>query len=233
MKRVDIGDSFQLEAVVPRTLSDEATDRLREAIGRGHLGLGTRLVERDLAAQLQMSRVPVREAISRLVDEGLVTKRSHRGTFVYAPAKKEIEEISSLRVVLERFVVERVVQRIRRNDVAQLYAIVDEMRGIATARDFQKLYELDLQFHRMLWEIADHSLLLEVVSNLRSRINLFLYQAAACSDSTFQPQRYIDSHLSLIEAVTSGDVLRAQEGITRHILSSRERILASIPESIE
>jgi DNA-binding GntR family transcriptional regulator len=224
-------DAFQLSAVVSHTLSDQATDRLREAIRRGHLGPGSRLVERDLAQQLQMSRVPVREAIRRLVGEGLATKINHRGTFVYAPAEEEIEEISSLRVVLERFVMERVLDRIRAEDMERLRAIVDEMRGVATSRDFQKLYELDLQFHHMLWEIAGHSLLLEVVSNLRTRINLFLYQAAVAAGPAFAPATYIEAHEDLIEVLIAGDVPRAQEAITLHILASKDRILAAHRES--
>jgi DNA-binding GntR family transcriptional regulator len=220
-------DSFQLGAVVPRTLADEATDRLRDAIRYGQLRPGTRLVERNLAAQLQMSRIPLREAIRRLVDEGLVTKIAHRGTFVYALAEDDIEEISSLRVVLERFVVERVVDRIQPEDVVGLKSIVNEMRTVATMHDFHRLYELDLRFHRTLWEIAAHPLLLETVSNLRSRISLFLYQAALAPETAFHPQKYIESHEGLLRAVTSGDVPCAQNEITRHILSSKDRILAS------
>jgi DNA-binding GntR family transcriptional regulator len=233
-RQATASDIFQLDAVDSRTLSDRATDRLREAIRRGQLGPGTRLVERDLAQQLQMSRVPVREAIRRLVGEGLATKLNHRGTFVYAPAEEEIEEISSLRVVLERFVMERVLERVRPEDMDRLRTIVDDMRGVAAQRDFQKLYELDLQFHHTLWEIAAHSLLLEVVSNLRTRINLFLYQAAVAAGPAFDPTTYIEAHENLLDSLrpsgrvlTAGDVARAQEAITQHILASKDRILSA------
>ena len=102
------GAAMKLIPVEQRTLGDEAADRLRTAIRSGNLRPGERLVERDLAERLGMSRIPIREAIHRLAEEGLVRKLTHRGTFVYAPTLAEIEEISSLRVVLERFVVERV-----------------------------------------------------------------------------------------------------------------------------
>lgn len=215
--------TIELGPVSQRRFSDEAADSIRDAIRRGSIPPGSRLVERELAEQLGVSRVPVREAIQRLVDEGLVKKVPRRGTFVYALDSGEIEEISSLRVVLERFVVERVITRWAPEHEARLWHIVEKMRRIA-AGDIQQLYEHDLEFHNALWEIADHSLLYEVVSSLRSRINRFLYEAAGAMP-TFQFDTYIAAHTSLVEVLKSGDVPAAHDLITRHILDSKERIL--------
>lgn len=218
-------DPLDLKPVVHRTLSDEAAALLRDAIRRGALAPGSRLNERDLASRMGMSRIPVREAIRLLVEEGLVTKEPHRGAFVYAPSQVEIEEISSLRVVLERFVVERAVPRFRPEHEAQLQRIVHGMRGTALDEDYKRLYELDREFHSLLWRIADHSLLLEVVSGLRSRLDRFLYEAAIAT-SDFKFDIYIASHARLLRVLKSGDIAAAQAAITDHILSSKERILA-------
>ena len=126
----------RLKPVSQRTLSDESTDRLRAAIRNGTLAPGARLVEQDLAEMLEVSRIPVREAIQRLVEEGLVNKVPHRGAFVYLPTRKEIEEISSLRVVLESFIVERAIERWQPEHELSLRQIVDEMRTAASQRDF-------------------------------------------------------------------------------------------------
>ena len=85
----------------------------------------------------------MREAIQRLVEEGLVTKIPHRGAFVFLPTHKEIEEISSLSVVLERFILERAIERWKPEHEMALRQIVDQMRLAAGQRDFVKLYELD------------------------------------------------------------------------------------------
>jgi len=217
--------TMELRPVVTRSLGQEAAERLREAIRNGSLPSGSRLVERDLAMRLGMSRIPIREAIQRLTDEGLVQKVPHRGTFVYVPAPAEIEEISSLRCVLERFVVERVMARWTPADEVRLHQIVEEMRRHAAVRDFQQLYEQDLAFHHTLWQIADHSLLLEVVSGLRSRINRFLSEAAAAMPPAHL-ESYIALHTDLIAVLRSGDVPAAQEAMTEHILASKDRILA-------
>jgi DNA-binding GntR family transcriptional regulator len=217
-------DLSEIKRVEQRTLCDDAADRLRNAIRNGMLRPGARLVERDLADRLGMSRIPVREAIQRLVEEGLVEKLPHRGTFVYAPTRKEIEEICSLRVVLERFVVERVVAVWSPEYEAPLRAIVEQMHRAATQNDIHQLHEGDYHFHSTLWAIADHSLLLEVVSGLRSRINRFLYEAAGVLPAA-EIDSHINSHYALIEVLKQADVAVAKTVMTNHVLAARNRIM--------
>jgi DNA-binding GntR family transcriptional regulator len=214
----------ELQPVAQRTLSDEAADRLKAAIRSGALPPGARLIERDLAERLGMSRIPIREAIGRLVEEGLVRKLPHRGAVVYIPTRAEIEEISSLRVVLERFVAERVVERWQPIHEEQLRAIVDAMRAAGTQRDLQQLYAEDYRFHFTLWEIAEHSLMLEVLVGLRARISRFLYEANGALDGA-ELDHHINSHDDLIEVLKSGDALRAKAEFTRHVLGAKDRVL--------
>lgn len=217
-------DLMKLMPVEQRTLSEEAAERLRAAIRDGVLRPGMRLVERDLAERLGMSRIPVREAIGRLVEEGLIYKSPHRGTFVYVPTPQEIEEISSLRVVLENFVVERVIAHWTSDLEAELRHIVRLMRLAATHGDRHQLHECDYYFHNTLWNVANHSLLLEVVSGLRSRINRFLFEASELLPLA-EVDTHIDAHDALIDVIKAGNVANAQAVMTAHVLSAKTRIL--------
>ena len=214
-----------LVTVVQRTLSDAAAERLRAAIKHGSLVPGMRLVERDLAQRLGVSRIPIREAIQRLVEEGLVTKLAHRGTFVTMLSRNELEEISSLRIVLERFVVARAIERWSPEQEAQLRVIVKDMYAAATAANVQLLSERDAQFHHTLWALADHSMLLEVVSGLRSRISRFLSEATSTLPAS-ELTSHATAHDQLIDILSSGDLARAQAAITTHIVDAKQRILA-------
>jgi DNA-binding GntR family transcriptional regulator len=213
-----------LKPVEARTLRDEAVERLQAAIRNGTLPPGARLIERELAEQLGMSRIPIREAISRLVDEGLVRKLPHRGAVVYTPTPAEIEEISSLRVVLEQFSAERVVERWQDDHEAELREIVTAMRAAGAQRDFQQVYALDYQFHYRLWTIAEHSLMLEVLAGLRARISRFLYEATSALTDV-ELDIHINSHDALIELFKAGEVAPARAEITHHVLSAKTRIL--------
>ena len=215
---------LDLTPVKQRTLSDEAAHRLRTAIRNGVLRPGTRLVERDLAERLGMSRIPVREAIQRLVEEGLVQKSPHRGTFVYAPTKQGIEEISSMRVVLESFVAERAIAHWTDEVEVQLREIVEMMRTAAKRGDWQQIHECDYHFHGTLWALANHTVLLEVVSSLRSRINRFLFEVSGALPASDMDQ-HIASHDHLIDTFKSGDVAKAQQEMTDHVHSATRRIM--------
>lgn len=215
----------ELKPVEARTLRDEAVDRLHAAIRSGALPPGARLIERDLAERLGMSRIPIREAIGRLVDEGLVRKLPHRGAVVYTPTAAEIEEISSLRVVLEQFVAERVVERWQTHHERDLREIVSAMRRAGAQRDLQQVYALDYQFHHRLWTIAEHSLMLEVLAGLRTRISRFLYEAnGALTD--VELDKHINSHDALLELFGAKEAAPARAAITRHVLAAKARILA-------
>jgi DNA-binding GntR family transcriptional regulator len=224
----------ELSPVQSTTLSTEVANRLRNAIRTGEFPLGTRLVERDLAERLGVSRIPVREAIQQLVEEGLVQKTPHRGTFVHSPTRNEIEEISSLRVLLECFVVERVIANWQPSHEARLRQIVETMRRAAADNDMQGLFEQDYLFHSALWEIADHALLLEVVAGLRARINRFLGEATAALP-TSQRDMHIDSHDELLAIILNGDVAEAKVEITRHVIGAKTRILThyDFPETTQ
>jgi len=216
---------LDLSPVEQRTLSDEAADRLRAAIRNGVLKPGTRLIERDLAERLGMSRIPIREAIQRLVDEGLARKLPHRGAQVYTPTRDEIEEISSLRVVLERFVTERVIERWQPEHENQLRKIVNAMRQAASHQDLQDVYAQDYHFHLTLWQIAEHSMMLEVLSTLRARISRFLYEANDALTSA-ELDMHINSHDDLIEVLRSRNIAQAQDAFVGHVVGAKARILA-------
>lgn len=214
----------EISPLKTRTLSDEVAGRLRDAIHSGSISPGTRLVEQEVAEQLGVSRVPVREAIQTLVDEGMVRKSPHRGAYVYLPTRNEIDEISSLRVVLECFVVERVIHHWNAAHEEALRRIVAAMRRAMQEGDYQAVFEQDYAFHRTLWEIADHSILLEIVSSLRARISRFVYEATAALPRDLA-HRHVDSHDELIDILKQRDVAVAQAETIQHIMAAKERIL--------
>ena len=212
-----------LRPIPQQTLSQTVAEQLRSAIRSGALAPGQRLVERDISQKLEVSRIPVREAIQRLVEEGLVIKTPHRGAFVYAPTPKEIEEIASLRTVLERFVMERVITRWQPHHGQELRAIVRDMQHAAAGGQRQRVFELDALYHRTLWQIADHEILLEVVSGLRARISRFLYESTMASSPSGLAD-HVNGHEPLIDILERGQVAPAKEFITEHILAAKDRI---------
>ncbi len=167
--------------------------------------------------------MPVREAIQQLVDQGLAIKEHRRAAYVHPYSAQELEEIYSVRVVLEQLVMERVMDRWTPTAKTHLEQIADAMVAPAEVGDFHRLYELDNQFHEVDWRMAQHNILLEVVSSLRGRINRFLIEAAK-SLSKADALSYRAQHYDLIVEIDSGDLALAQKAIITHILIAKERI---------
>jgi DNA-binding GntR family transcriptional regulator len=218
-----------LEPVTDKSLSERVVDQLREAIQQGVYAPGDRLVERKLAAELGVSHIPVREALTRLAEEGLVERLPRRGSRVAAIDAKELEDLSSLRVVLEQYVVERAMQHWSAEAEQQLRAIVAEMELAAGRGDTARLFDLDVAFHEQLWALTDHTMLVDLVAQLRGRISLFL-RAATVALQPKALQRHAVSHAALLDAIASGDARKARRAMAAHIQAAARRIDARLPE---
>lgn len=216
--------SPEFAPIASRRLSDRATERLREAIQTGLMAPGDPLVERELAAQLGMSRVPVREAIQRLSEEGLAKKTANRGAIVYLPSPEEIEEITSMRIVLEEFVAERVAQRWTAEAEAALSAIVFRMGDAVRARNRPRLSVLDAEFHTTTWRLAGHGVLMELASSLRQRVTRLLNESVGLTPDDALALT-IDSHERLLAVFRAGGAAEARAEMRRHIELGKARIL--------
>lgn len=224
MSKLGVSKIYPLRSLSEQiSLSEAVTQRLREAINSCALLLGTHLVERDIAEQLGISRVPVRKAIQQLVDEGLVIKKHRRGAYVQPYSAREVAEVYSLRVQLEFLVVENAIANWTPGVATRMREIVDAMDTAGKANDMQRLCELDNQYHEVLWRLADHNLLLEVVTDLRTRIDRFLNEATK-SLSGEAVARHVERHYKLIDLLQDGDVEVAKAEIREHILIAKERI---------
>ncbi|HEX4658617.1 MAG TPA: GntR family transcriptional regulator [Streptosporangiaceae bacterium] len=206
-----------------QSLSDAVVDRLRTAIWSGVYAPGDRLVERRLAREFGISHIPLREALARLTEEGLVERLPRRGARVASLTPRMLEEVSSLRVVLEQFVVRRLKDRFTPEAHAELQVIVDWMVEAAEQHDLVRVHGLDQQFHQRLWELTDHALLVELAAQMRSRTSHF-YRAAAASLGPDEVRRHADSHQQLLDVIASGDRRAAERAMQQHVEQAAQRI---------
>jgi DNA-binding GntR family transcriptional regulator len=218
-----------LEPLVDRTVADRVAERIRDAIHDGSYAPGTRLVERSVARELGVSHIPVREALARLADEGLVDRLPRRGARVAALTPTELDEISSLRTVLEQLVARRARQRMTPQAELELRVIADRMLEAADAGDVDLLVTLDQRFHERLWELADHELLNELAAQVRGRIVAFL-RAAARALPPEGLREHARTHSVLVSAIADGTPATAQREMARHIEVAADRIRPTLTD---
>lgn len=202
-----------------RPLADKVTDVLREAIVSGELPPKTHMREVQLAEQLGVSRGPLREALRTLQLEGLIETYPGRGSFVTSFSVRDIEELYSLRCVLEKEAVNRVIREASERDIRELRQITEAMMDAASDGELSKVIKLDLRFHQALWRVADHRLLEETLDGLLSQIRMYLHVHTLLYEDL---ARGVADHELLMTAIEDRDAERAIAYMEKHLDEAAE-----------
>lgn len=227
----DAPPSSPFQRLPARTFRSGALESIRAAILSGALPAGSPLVERRIAEEMGISRAPVREALSKLEEEGLVVTIPYKGTFVTEVTPRTMGEILSLRPVLEQFAAERALPRLRPENLATFQATLDRMNAAADAEQIGPFHELHLEFHRQLYVLADHQLLLQFWSLMESQLRLYL----RVHQRTFESLRaYAATHAEILQALRTGEVGQVRARLVEHIGENADQLLhGRIPTSAE
>jgi DNA-binding GntR family transcriptional regulator len=223
MPRDDLGAVLALPE--SRSLAVDIAERLRSAILDGHFGPGERLREEALARSMGVSRGPVREALARLEREGLLVIRRNRGAVVAQLSREDLDEVYTLRVAIERLAIQRAVVGGDDEALSHMQAVVDEI-GAAVARGISELEaaELDLRFHDLIYQAANHRRLVDCWLTLRPQIYIvFLNRNVANPDFR---DYVVTSHQEILDAIRDRDEALAVRLTEEHLRGSYERIVA-------
>ena len=152
-----------------RTKQEYVYQSLRGAIMRGELAPGQRLVIDEIGRQLQVSAIPIREALQLLQSEGLVQSAPHVGATVTPISEDEVHEVFAIMEGLETVGVREAARRLDDEGIAQLSGVVAEMDAAIAARDFERWAALNSNLHRAINDIARMPLLREMTDRVLSR----------------------------------------------------------------
>lgn len=219
-----------LNQIDNKPLRDRVLNALRDAIVSAELKPGDPLIELELSAQLGVSRAPLREAIQILSREGLVETVPYRGSIVRNLSRRDIEELYSLRSVLESFAIQRIIQRNDPEQVSRLRSVFDAMLVAAQDGDLKAVNNLDREFHDTLIELGDHNLLVMTWSSVSLRVRqVMALRNRRNSDIT----RIAYNHLPIIEAIEKGAETEALQLIREHVASSGDLLAENWDTVIE
>lgn len=187
---------------------------LRDAILDGVRAPGSRLIERELATEFGVSRVPVRDALKVLVGEGLVELRPHTWAVVRSFTEADLLDLDEVRVVLEPFAFRLAAQRHRSDGLERLRRSLEAEQSGAAAGDEIGSRRAAADFHEIVTDLAENRLLSDMMKSIRSRLRWALSQ----HDDL---QHISDEHRALFEAISARDADRAAELAAAHVESSR------------
>lgn len=196
-----------------RRLADEVYDQLVAAIMRRDIGPEDRLVQEKLAAEMQISRTPVREALMRLEQEGVLTV-SNRGSFkLYQMDDQEIRELYQSRAAVEGQAARILAARQDPDEIARLRNIIrlEEQKPHNSARDY---FEANRDIHRAFVEMCGNRFLLEMFDLIWGKAQAFQLFATI---ENLDLSKSLGDHMPLVDVIESGDKTEALEVFTIHI----------------
>jgi DNA-binding GntR family transcriptional regulator len=210
-----------LTPVARESTASIIANQLREAIVRGAIRPGSQLSEADLALQFDVSRGPLREAMQRLVQEGLVRSERNRGLFVIVLDEKDVDDIYTARSAVEGAALALAMRRDRAGAAASLNAVCEEMRAAAGRGDSTGLSDADLRFHETLVAKAGSPRMARMHATLLAETRMCL---TALEESYRPSSEIIDEHQDIVRALLDGEQERALQLLDAHMEDARIRL---------
>jgi DNA-binding GntR family transcriptional regulator len=209
--------------IVRQALYLEAADRLRDMIRSRALGAGEWIDELRLAAQLGISRTPLREALKLLASEGLVRLEPRRGCFVNELTMRDLDEIFPLMAMLEGRCAYEAARKAGTEDIRRLRGLHETLRGHAAAGRVDAYYEANYVIHEAIQALADNRWLSDTIGNLRKVLSLSRHKSltlpgrmrASCAE-----------HMAIFNAIRDHDPDRAESLAREHLLRQLDALHA-------
>lgn len=200
---------------------------LRQAILKGEIQPGERLMEIHLAERMGVSRTPIREAIKRLSTEGLVTMIPRKGAIVAGISEKMLIDVLEVRITLEKMAYECALRHISQKQTEELKSIEKEFEAAIAIDDTLKIADADEKFHFAIYEAAGNDKLKEILSDLRENMYRYRLEHVKMKEAR---EKLILEHKALIRALENGARNEGLKSLEEHIDSQKRLILAKIEE---
>ncbi|WAC53846.1 GntR family transcriptional regulator [Gordonia sp. SL306] len=204
-----------------RPLRESIRDKLRERIIDGTYGPGDRIVERDVAADFGVSRLPVREALRMLDSEGFVEMLATRGVIVKKLSRRDVLELFDVREALEGLAFRRAAERLTKRDATHLGALRNKARKALEAADGPALHGFNEEFHDAVNRLARNDLLASILEPLEGRLHWIFRQ-------NDRPDQLWREHEELLAAIVDRDGDRAADLAVAHVRVNRNRVLSHL-----
>lgn len=205
-----------------KSMIDRVYQSLKEAILFRRIAPGTQLIEKTIADQLNVSRTPIRHAMSRLEYEGLVNVVPNRGAFVVQPTTDEIYQAFVMRKELESMALRLAMTSIDDQDIDQLKKYIEEERNTYQNNDILNYLNVNKEFHMYLANKSGNAFLVDYMERILDQINVYLMLYDVFYDTNMVESTRFVEHELIVEALNNQDLDRLLHLIDRHMDYSLE-----------
>ena len=203
-------------------LRDIVFNTLREAILKGDFAPGERLMEKQLAERMGVSRTPIREAIRKLELEGLVIMVPRKGAEVASITDKDIIDVLEVRATLEALAVRLACKKMSNLELNELVEVNEEFRIAAAKKDVETIIRKDVEFHDIIFHSSDNEKLIQIINNLREQIYRFRVEYIYKMENY---DRLVQEHDEIVNAMKERRGADASSIALQHIENQEKSVL--------
>ncbi len=217
--------TLNMDAYLP--LRDVVFNTLREAILKGELKPGERLMELQLAAKLGVSRTPIREAIRMLEQEGLAVTIPRRGAEVAKMTEKDMNDVLQVREALDELAVSIACELITEEELEKLEKATKDFEKALGTGDIKQIADADIEFHDIIYQASRNPKLVNILNNLREQI--YRYRIQYLKDEK-NYTNLLEEHREILEGLTNKDKELVESSMRRHVVNQAVAVKAMIAE---
>lgn len=225
-----MSDNLKLNMNAFLPLRDVVFHTLREAILKGDLKPGERLMELQLASKLGVSRTPIREAIRMLEQEGLAVTIPRKGAEVARMTEKDMEDVLQIREALDELAVQVACDKITEQQLGNLTLVKKNIEESMQTGNLQKIVEYDVEFHEIIYKASDNPKLVALLSNLREQI--YRYRIEYLKEKENYPM-LIQEHEEIVTALRQRDKEHVRAVMRTHIRHQAQAVKNIIREQAQ
>ncbi len=205
-----------------RSLGQKATELLRQMVLDGSFKDGERLVEDRIASELGISRTPLREALHRLAQEGILEKRRTGGYVLRTLQRTEIEDAIAIRSMLEAHAAALAAMRCTSAQKEALHKNLQQFTKATENYDIPTLVRLNADFHTLLREAAHSPLLSQLLGELDGVVERLIRPLISSHEIAWSDK----DHIKILQSIDQGDALGASTAVQEHIAHAKDSILS-------
>lgn len=220
-------DKLELNMNAYLPLRDVVFNTLREAILKGELKPGERLMELQLASKLGVSRTPIREAIRMLELEGLTVTVPRKGAEVARMTEKDMEDVLQIRKALDELAVGLACDNIEETDLEKLQVALENFEASTRGHDVKKIAQADVEFHDVIYQAANNPKLVNMLNNLREQ--MYRYRVEYLKNETIYPT-LIREHEEIFDCLKRKDRAGVIRVMSYHVVNQEMMVKNIIRE---
>lgn len=202
------------------SMADTVYQELKRGILFREIAPGTQLVEQTIGENMAVSRTPIRNAMNRLKEEGLVQIIPNRGAFVVEPTIEEIKQAFHMRRQLEKMTVELIYDTVTEEEIEKLEAIIEHEKETYETRDILSYVEVNKQFHMTLVHQTCHPFLIDFTERMLDQINVYLMLYDVFYDENLDEKKRFKEHAWIVEGLKNQDLPHLLSLVDQHMEES-------------